>query len=93
MLIYSNHEIGVYDLPAFIDFVLNFTGQENLYYVGHSQGTTVYFIMTSEVPAYNEKIRLSVIMAPVTYTSNLFNPIARIVGDFTDVERVSNMCF
>ncbi|XP_061713891.1 lysosomal acid lipase/cholesteryl ester hydrolase-like [Cydia pomonella] len=31
-------EIGLYDLPAMIDHVLNMTGKERLYYVGHSQG-------------------------------------------------------
>lgn len=86
---YSNHEIGVYDLPRFIDFILDFTEQEDLYFVGHSQGTTVYFIMTSEVPEYNKKVRLSVMLAPVTYTSHIFNPFGRLLGDLVDVDRVS----
>lgn len=86
---YSNHELGVYDNPSFIDFVLNTTGQEDLYFVGHSQGTTTYFIMTSERPEYNQKIRLSIMWAPVTYTSNIFNPIARLAGDFISIDRVS----
>lgn len=85
----SNHEIGVYDLPVFIDFVLNSTEQENLYFVGHSQGTTVYFILVAELPEYNKKIRLSVMLAPVTYTSHIFNPLGRLLGDIIDVDRVS----
>lgn len=84
----SNHEIGVYDLPALIDYVLNATGEESLFYVGHSQGTTVYFILTSENPEYNEKIRLAIMLAPVTYSSHIFNPIIRIGGDLIDVIRV-----
>ena len=32
-----NHEsYAKYDLPAFIDFILEMTGQENLTYIGHS---------------------------------------------------------
>lgn len=82
--------MGFYDIPALIDFVLNSTGEDALFFVGHSLGTTVYFIMTSDRPEYNEKIRLSIMLAPVIYNSHLFNPVARIVGEFVDVERVSS---
>lgn len=37
----SFDEMANYDLPASINFILNKTGQEQLYYVGHSQGTTI----------------------------------------------------
>lgn len=30
-----------YDLPATISFIIEKTGQKRLYYVGHSQGTTI----------------------------------------------------
>lgn len=32
-------DMGRHDTPAFIDFVLEKTGQEQLTYIGHSQGT------------------------------------------------------
>ena len=38
---YSYDEMANYDLPASINFILNKTGQEQVYYVGHSQGTTI----------------------------------------------------
>lgn len=34
---FSWHQMGVYDLPAEIDYVLAQTKQENLFYAGHSQ--------------------------------------------------------
>ncbi|CAL1280059.1 unnamed protein product [Larinioides sclopetarius] len=48
-------EMGYYDVPAMIDYVLSVTGQKQLSYVGHSQGTAVCLMMLSERPEYNRK--------------------------------------
>lgn len=37
----SFHEMAMYDLPATINYILQRTGQEQLYYVAYSQGTTI----------------------------------------------------
>jgi predicted alpha/beta hydrolase len=37
---FSFYEMGKYDLPAQVDYVLKVTGQEKLSYIGHSQGTS-----------------------------------------------------
>lgn len=55
---FSWHEIGVIDVPDMIDYVLLTTNQTSLFYVGHSQGTTSFFVMCSERPEYNEKIKM-----------------------------------
>lgn len=31
-------EMGLYDIPAEIEYVLNVTGREKLVYIGHSMG-------------------------------------------------------
>ncbi|XP_011498525.1 PREDICTED: lipase 3-like [Ceratosolen solmsi marchali] len=72
---FSWHEIGIHDIPAMIDYILHTTGQKKISYVGHSQGTTVFFVMTSELPAYNEKIHAMFSLAPIVYSSNMFSPI------------------
>jgi len=41
---HSWHEMGVYDVPAVMDHILKTTGQPDLYYVGHSMGTTMFFV-------------------------------------------------
>lgn len=40
---------------------------DDLIYVGHSMGTTSLFVMLSEKPEYNEKIKLFIALAPVAY--------------------------
>ncbi|XP_028027186.1 lipase 1-like [Bombyx mandarina] len=62
---FSYHEIGIYDLPAMIDYTLAVTKQEKLIYVGHSQGTTTFFVMASERQEYNSKISVMIALAPI----------------------------
>lgn len=66
----SFQQIGEHDLPAFIDYILILTNQEKLFYVGHAQGTTSYFALTSVKTQYNDKIRLSVNLSPIAYCSH-----------------------
>ncbi|KAB0797386.1 hypothetical protein PPYR_08380 [Photinus pyralis] len=67
---YSFEEVGLYDLPAIIDYVLNVTNFKKLFYIGYSQGTTSFFLMASAKPEYNERIMLMTAFAPVTYLFN-----------------------
>ena len=39
-----------------IDYALSVTGEDSLYYGGHSMGCTQYLIMLSAKPEYNEKV-------------------------------------
>lgn len=64
---FSWHEIGMYDLPAMIDYILSTTGFKKLQYGGHSQGCTAFFVMCSMRPAYNEKVISMQAMAPAVY--------------------------
>ncbi|XP_055587241.1 lipase 3-like [Uranotaenia lowii] len=81
---FSWHEIGYYDLPAMIDYVLDLTGQGKLQYVGHSQGTTSFFVMTSTRPEYNEKVHLMQALAPVAFTSHMRSPLLRVLSVFQE---------
>ncbi|KAJ9595453.1 hypothetical protein L9F63_013364 [Diploptera punctata] len=67
---FSWHEMGVYDLPAVIDYILENAEEPDLYYVGHSMGTTMFYVLTSIKPQYNTKIRHMVALAPVAYLRN-----------------------
>lgn len=76
--LFSFHELGVYDLPATIDHVLKVTRREKLLYIGHSQGSTQFWVMTSVRPEYNEKVALAIGLAPAAFTGNLRGPITQL---------------
>ncbi|XP_013200347.2 lipase 3 [Amyelois transitella] len=77
---FSWHEIGYYDLPAMIDYTLNTTSQKSLKYIGHSQGTTSFFVMASERPDYNDKIALMIALSPGAYLSHALSPFVRLAA-------------
>ena len=37
-------EIGKYDVPAMINYILNTTGRQKLSYIGHSMGCATFYI-------------------------------------------------
>lgn len=87
---FSWHEIGYYDLPAMIDYVLDETGVPKIQYVGFSQGTTAFWVMTSTKPEYNDKIKAMQALAPVGYVGNIRSPLIRAIAPFTNSLEVRN---
>ncbi|XP_066475150.1 lipase member M-like [Tiliqua scincoides] len=61
---FSFHEIGIYDVPATINFILQKTKQDALYYVGHSQGSTAGLVAFSVMPQLAQKVKLFISFSP-----------------------------
>ncbi|XP_058123112.1 lipase 1-like [Anopheles ziemanni] len=76
---FSFHELGLYDLPAMVDHVLEQSGSERLHYVGHSQGTTMFFVLNALRPEYAKKFRLMQALAPATFVTHLKHPFLRLL--------------
>ena len=59
-------EMGLYDVPAFVDFILQTTNKTKLdAYIGHSCGTTQFFIGEIMKPQYyQDKVDFFVALAP-----------------------------
>lgn len=70
-----------FDIPASIDYILEATKQEQLSYVGHSQGTLVMFGLLATQKEYNAKVKPFIAMAPVTSVPNMKSPI-RFLANF-----------
>lgn len=77
---FSYNEIGQYDLAAMIDYVLAYTRQPKLFYVGHSQGTTTLMVLLSTRPEYNDKIAQAHLLAATAFQKYLPHPILRAVA-------------
>ena len=75
--------MGVYDIPAAIDYILNVTSAQKLIYIGHSLGTTTFYAFATNRPEYSDKIVAQISMAPVAaipHTTSIFRvlvPIAK----------------
>ncbi|XP_053606911.1 lipase 3-like [Plodia interpunctella] len=81
---FSWDEIGNIDLPAMIDYTLRVSGRDRLHYVGHSQGTTSFFVMGSLRPDYNAKIISMHALAPVAYMANNQNLLLRFISQYAN---------
>ena len=58
--------MGVYDLPAAIDFVRDRTKQDKITYIGHSMGTTQMFLAIAlDETFWKKRLNLFVATAPV----------------------------
>lgn len=81
--------MGYYDLPASIDYILNNTGYKKLTYIGHSMGTTMYFVLGSTRPEYMDKVMAMVALAPVAFPWNIRSPLANFLMRLHSVLNVS----
>ncbi|XP_075573394.1 lysosomal acid lipase/cholesteryl ester hydrolase isoform X2 [Pelecanus crispus] len=76
--VFSFDEMAKYDIPASVDFILKKTGQEQVFYVGHSQGTTMAFIAFSTLPQLAKKIKMFFALAPVATVKFMTSPLAKL---------------
>nr|XP_032805521.1 putative lysosomal acid lipase/cholesteryl ester hydrolase isoform X1 [Petromyzon marinus]XP_032805523.1 putative lysosomal acid lipase/cholesteryl ester hydrolase isoform X1 [Petromyzon marinus]XP_032805524.1 putative lysosomal acid lipase/cholesteryl ester hydrolase isoform X1 [Petromyzon marinus]XP_032805525.1 putative lysosomal acid lipase/cholesteryl ester hydrolase isoform X1 [Petromyzon marinus]XP_032805526.1 putative lysosomal acid lipase/cholesteryl ester hydrolase isoform X1 [Petro len=75
---WSYDEMASLDLPAVVDFILNETKQERLFYVGHSQGTTTALAAFSSNPKLAKKIKLFIGLAAVVNVHHSTSPMAKL---------------
>lgn len=58
---------GIFDWTAQIDFILEKTKQNQLSIVGHSLGATAGFVLLSELPEYNKKVKIFHAIGPPVF--------------------------
>lgn len=76
---FSFHEMGLYDLPAQIDYILAVRQRKSLAYIGHSQGNLSMFILQSFYPRWAEKVKPFIAMAPIAFIPDVYNGSLRLI--------------
>ncbi|KAI9987704.1 hypothetical protein PInf_023748 [Phytophthora infestans] len=78
-------DMGLYDLPAFLNRILDTTGRSTVSYVGHSEGTTQAFVGFSKNQEVAKKVDYFGALAPVAWTGHataaLFVALAKLKVD------------
>ena len=80
-------EMARYDLPAIIDFITKKTGQNQINYVGYSQGTTIGFAALSQSPQVAAKVKLFIALVPVGRVANITS-VVRLLLPLTSKVKV-----
>ncbi|XP_065494581.1 lysosomal acid lipase/cholesteryl ester hydrolase-like isoform X1 [Caloenas nicobarica] len=75
---FSFDEIGKYDIPAELYFIMNKTGQKNVYYAGHSEASAAGFIAFSTFPELAQRVKVFFALAPVTTVTHATSPLVTL---------------
>ena len=80
------------DLPAFINYITNITNQQQIYYVGHSQGTMMAFAEFSRNKLLARKVKRFYALAPVAFLGSMTSPL-KYLAPFVPEIKVVNQNF
>ncbi|XP_046573425.1 gastric triacylglycerol lipase-like [Haliotis rubra] len=72
---WSFDEMAKYDLPAMIDYIVRTTGQPQIHYVGHSQGTLIGFAGFSQNKTLGRLVKTFIALAPVATVGHIKSPL------------------
>lgn len=82
---FSMDEHVKYDIPAFVTYIKKKTGLNKIDYIGHSQGTTIFFMKYMDDPKFVENnFNHFIALAPVPNIANTFlgpNKLIDILAD------------
>lgn len=85
---FSFHEMGVYDVPATLDYVTKISGKRKAHYIGFSMGTTIFFSGLSKRPEYSDKVGIMIALGPSSFQDHFFNAWVKLVAPFVWVIQV-----
>jgi len=78
---FTYHEMGIYDIPATLEYIKLKTGKPKIAYIGHSQGSTQIFLGMSLLPEYYKNSLTGVIgLGPATSMANMGSTFLSLVA-------------
>lgn len=79
--------MGIHDLPAALYHISNITEKPgDIIYIGHSMGTTMYFVMSSLNYQASKNVKLMIALAPVAYMTHIKSPIKYLAPFSSDFQ-------
>ncbi|NWR05846.1 LIPM Lipase, partial [Paradoxornis webbianus] len=76
---FSFDEMGKYDIPAELNFIMNKTGQKNVYYIGHSEGSAAGFIAFYTYPELAKRVKVFFALGPVIVCPHATSPLVKML--------------
>ncbi|CAG0923224.1 unnamed protein product [Notodromas monacha] len=80
---FSWDQHGLFDVPAQMDAISGTTGQRKMFYIGHSMGTTMFWVLSNVRPEYKDRILAMFALAPVAQVHHMRSPVA-LLAPFVD---------
>ncbi|KAF2905646.1 hypothetical protein ILUMI_00536 [Ignelater luminosus] len=77
-------DMAIKDLPETIDRILVITRESRIRYLGHMQGAALFYAMASEMPRYNDKVRIMVTLGPLAFLGRTNNLMVKEIRDNMD---------
>ncbi|XP_015789096.1 lipase 3-like [Tetranychus urticae] len=68
---YTFVEMGKYDVTAMVDYIIDETGFERIFYIGYSQGTMAIFTLLAKQPQFACKLNLNINVTPIAFIGDL----------------------
>ncbi|NXK27251.1 LICH hydrolase, partial [Arenaria interpres] len=72
---FSFDEIGKYDILAELCFIMNKTGQKDVYYIGNSEAAAAGFIALYTYPELARRVKVFFALGPVTTITHATSPL------------------
>ncbi|XP_029158373.1 lipase member K-like isoform X1 [Nylanderia fulva] len=88
---FSFHEEGIYDLPAMITYITDMRSQPLHAYIGHSKGTSAFYIMAIHRPKIARMIKMMINTGPAVFVDHMkspLRPILYLIKEFQSILRV-----
>jgi len=79
-----------YDLPAELTRVMEITGKNKIYYIGHSMGTSTFMAMNSQNQSWADHIELAVLLAPVAYVEHMDSPLTLLAPFANSIQWIAD---
>ena len=76
---FTYDEMAKYDIPSYLDYILDRNEYEKVFYVGASQGTTMFFAAADIIPNLEDKISGFIALSPVMYVGNIVSPYIKLL--------------